>query len=355
MADEEDEILEPRKNSHFRGHDSAARAILHTWSTGRVPHAWLITGPRGIGKATLAYRFARLALSGTRAEEGLFGATAASLDVDPSSSIFRQIAAGAHPDLMVVKPEIDDKTGKLRTGIVVEDVRRAVEFIHLTPALGGWRVVLVDSADDMNRSSANALLKILEEPPRDALLLLASHAPGSLLPTIRSRCRRLELSPLSDDVMAELIHHYQPDMEAAEIRQLQKIAGGSIGRAMAIAGTGGLELHGELTRQLASLPGLPMAEIHAFAEKVGKSGGDSPFGLASELLLDWLAQVIRRKAVGEGVRSAGTAAGRGSLEQWLALWEKINSLFKRTEAVNLDRKQVWIGAMVDIAQLTAAR
>ena len=348
MADDEDDILPPRKNTYFRGHDDAVRAILHTWSTGRVPHAWLITGPRGIGKATLAYRFARLALSGATPETGLFGASAPSLDTDPSSPVFRQIAAEAHPDLMVLKREVDEKTGKLRTNIVVEDVRRAVDFIHLTPALGGWRVVLADCADDMNRSSANALLKILEEPPKNALLLLVSHAPGGLLPTIRSRCRRLELSPLDDGLMAELIHHYRPEMEPAEVRQLKEIAVGSIGRALEIAGAGGLEIHSELSRQLASLPALPMAEIHAFAEKVGKSGGDSPFGLATELLLAWLSQVIRRKATGEG-------AGRGSLEQWLTLWEKIDGLFKRTEAVNLDRKQVWIGAMVDIAQLTAAR
>ena len=347
-AEEEDEILEPRRNSYFRGHHDAVRAILQTWSSGRVPHAWLITGPRGIGKSTLAYRFARLALSGTTPETGLFGATAPSLDMDSSSSVFRQIAASAHPDFMVLKPEVDEKTSKLRTNIVVEDVRRAVDFIHLTPALGGWRVVLVDSADEMNRNSANALLKILEEPPKNALLLLVSHAPGGLLPTIRSRCRRLELSPLHDGLMAELIHHYRPEMEPAEVRHLKEIAGGSIGRALQIASAGGLNLHSELSRQLASLPTLPMAEIHAFAEKVGKSGGDSPFGLATELLLAWLAQVIRRKATGEG-------SVRGSLEQWLALWEKIDGLFKRTEAVNLDRKQVWIGAMVDIAQLTAAR
>lgn len=355
MAMEETDILAPRQNSHLRSHDQAVQTILHTWSTGRVPHAWLITGPRGIGKATLAYRFARLALSDAGTEEGLFGATAASLDMDPVSPVFRQIAAGAHPDLLVLEPGYDEKKDRLRTEIIVDDVRRAVEFMHLKPALGGWRVVLVDSADEMNRNGANALLKILEEPPRDALLLLVSHAPGSLLPTIRSRCRRLELSPLSDAAMAELIHHYRPELDPAEIARLTEIAGGSIGRALAVARAGGLELCAELNRQLAAMPALPMAEIHAFAEKVGQSGGDSPFGLASELLLGWIAQVVRQRATGVGRLSGGAAIARGSLEQWLALWEKIDNLFKRTEAVNLDRKQVWIGAMVDIAQLTAAR
>lgn len=355
MTQDETDLPTPRQNDHFRAHDQAVQAILHTWSTGRVPHAWLIAGPRGIGKATLAYRFARLALGGAGTEEGLFGAAEPNLNLDPAAPVFRQIAVGAHPDLMVLEPGYDEKKDRLRTEIIVDDVRRAVEFLHLKPAMGGWRVVLVDSADEMNRNGANALLKILEEPPRDALLLLVSHAPGGLLPTIRSRCRRLELSPLGDGVMGELIHHYRPELDQEEIGRLQEIAGGSIGRALAIAGAGGLELYAELNRQLAALPGLPMADIHAFAEKVGRPGGDSPFGLATELLLGWLAQVVRHRATGDGPPPGSAVAGRGSLEQWLALWEKISNLFKRTEAVNLDRKQVWIGAMVDIAQLTAAR
>jgi DNA polymerase-3 subunit delta' len=355
MADGERKILEPRGNSHFRGHDDAEAAILRTWSTSRIPHGWLITGPRGIGKATLAYRFARLALSGQGGDDGLFGATAPSLQIEPTSPLFRQVASGAHPDLMVVERGYDEKNNRLRTEIVVNDIRRAVDFMHLKSSMGGWRVVIVDSADDMNRNSANALLKILEEPPQRTLLLLVSHAPGGLLPTIRSRCRRLELALLPDAVVSELVHHYAPDLDPAEVRQLTEIAGGSIGRALSVAGAGGLEIHAELDRQLSALPNLPMGEIHAFAEKVGKPGGESPFELASELLLIWLGQVVRQRATGAGRPPSAAASTRGTLEQWLALWEKTDSLFRRTDAINLDRKQVWIGAMVDIAQLTAAR
>lgn len=355
MVDGEQKIMEPRCNSHFRGHDDAEAAILRTWSTSRIPHAWLITGPRGIGKATLAYRFARLALSGQGADDGLFGATAPSLQIEPTSPLFRQIASGAHPDLMVVERGYDEKNNRLRTEIVVNDIRRAVDFMHLKSSMGGWRVVIVDCADDMNRNSANALLKILEEPPQRTLLLLVSHAPGGLLPTIRSRCRRLELALLPDAIVSELVHHYAPDLDPTEVRQLTEIAGGSIGRALSVAGAGGLEIHAELNRQLSALPNLPMGEIHAFAEKVGKSGGESPFELASELLLIWLGQVVRQRATGAGRPPSAAASTRGTLEQWLALWEKTDSLFRRTDAINLDRKQVWIGAMVDIAQLTAAR
>jgi DNA polymerase-3 subunit delta' len=355
MALRELDHRDPQRNSYFRGHEQAEGAILHTWSTGRVPHAWLITGPRGIGKATLAFRFARLALSGEGGDGGLFGATTPSLQMDSTTIVFRQIASGAHPDLMVVERGYDEKKDRLRTEIVVDDIRRAVDFMHLKSAMGGWRVVIVDCADDMNMNSANALLKILEEPPKNTLLLLVSHAPGSLLPTIRSRCRRLELAPLPDSVMSDLIHHYEPELTAEDVARLLEIAGGSIGKALSIAGAGGLEVHAELSRQLAALPNLQMGEIHAFAEKVGRAGGESPFELAAELLLNWLARVVRHRATGAGRPPHAAAASRGSLEQWLALWEKIESLFKRTDAINLDRKQVWISAMVDIAQLTAAR
>ena len=135
--------------------------------------------------------------------------------------------SGAHPDLMVIERGYDEKRDRLRTEIVVDDIRRAVDFMHLKSAMGGWRVVIVDCADEMNRNSANALLKILEEPPQRTLLLLVSHAPGGLLPTIRSRCRRLELAPLPDAIVSELIHHYEPGLDPAEVRQLTEIAGGS--------------------------------------------------------------------------------------------------------------------------------
>jgi DNA polymerase-3 subunit delta' len=355
MSGGEVEVPEPRMNSFFQAHEDAERAILRTWRSGRVPHAWLIAGPRGIGKATLAFRFARFALGSGSASGGLLNADATSLDCAPDSPVFRQVAAGAHPDLLVLEPGYDEKRERRRTEIVVDDVRRAIEFMHLKPSLGGWRVVLVDSADDMNRNAANALLKILEEPPRDALLLLVSHAPGSLLPTIRSRCRRLQLAPLGVQAMNELIHHYLQDIDSAQRKRLIGIADGSIGRALAIAGAGGLDVHAELMRQLESLPSFDMAELHGFAGKLGKSGAESQFGLASELLQGWLAQAIRAKATGNGASGPTGAPRGGSLEQWLGLWEKIGHLFARTEAVNLDRKQVWIGAMIDIAQLTAAR
>ncbi len=149
-------------------------------------HAWLITGAPGVGKATLAYRFARRLLAGVQPGD--------TLAVDPASPVFRRVAVGSHADLLTVEREWDDKKSRLRGEIVVDDARAISAFLRLTPAEGGWRVVVIDGAEHMNRNAANAVLKMLEEPPPRAVLLLTCAAPGRLLPTIRSRCRRLALT-----------------------------------------------------------------------------------------------------------------------------------------------------------------
>ena len=185
---------EPRRNPDLIGHETAEQALIDSAASGRMPHAWLICGPEGIGKATLAYRFARYLLAGPQ-PAGLFGAGETGLYVAPDHPVFRRVAAKGHADLMTVELGADPKTGRMRGEIVVDDVRAVSEFMHMTPAEGGFRVVIVDIVDAMNRNAANALLKILEEPPPQALLLLVCHAPGRVLATIRSRCRKLVLRP----------------------------------------------------------------------------------------------------------------------------------------------------------------
>ena len=180
---------DPRENPLLFGHAAAQAQILEAMLGGRMHHAWLITGAPGVGKATLAYRFARRLLAGVQPGR--------QLAVAATSPVFRRVAAGSHADLLTVEREWDDKKSRLRGEIVVDDARTISAFLRLTPAEGGWRVVVIDGAEHMNRNAANSVLKMLEEPPPRAVLLLTCAAPGRLLPTIRSRCRRLALAPLA--------------------------------------------------------------------------------------------------------------------------------------------------------------
>ncbi|MDE3122347.1 MAG: DNA polymerase III subunit delta', partial [Paracoccaceae bacterium] len=177
----------PRETHRLLGQTEAEAAFLDAHASGRMHHGWLLTGPRGVGKATLAWRIARFLLAEPPAgDAGLFGAPPAptTLDVDPEHPVARRIAAGSEGRLKSIRRSLDDKTGRLRSVIVVDDVRDLKGFFHLSAADGGRRVVIVDTADEMNPNAANALLKELEEPPKGAILLLVSHQPWRLLPTI---------------------------------------------------------------------------------------------------------------------------------------------------------------------------
>jgi DNA polymerase III subunit delta' len=239
------EVPEPRANPFLTGHDDAEARLLEAFVAGKLPHAIILGGPRGIGKATLAFRLARflLAQPATSAGTDLFGAPPApptTLALSPEDSVFKRIAAGGHADLLTVERGVDPKRkDRLRSEIVVDDTREVANFLRLTAAEGGWRIVVVDSADDMNRNAANALLKILEEPPKHALLMLVSHNPGRLLPTIRSRCRKLPLKPLAEAEIVRLIGRYRPDIGYDDGRALARLAQGSIGRAPYLASASG--------------------------------------------------------------------------------------------------------------------
>ncbi len=368
---ENGDIPAPRENPHLRGHEDAEGVLKEAFDGGRLAHAWLISGPEGIGKATLAYRFARYVLSdgagapdsGSPAAAGLFGEELPPEDgaddpdqeegplyLAPTHPVFKRVAGGGHTDLMSVERTINDKTGKLRTEIVVDDVRMIGNFFHFTAGEGGWRVVVIDCADEMNINAANAVLKVLEEPPPKALLLLVSHNPGRLLPTIRSRCRKLSLQPLAEDTVASLVRGWRLDLEGEDTQSLATLADGSPGRALALAGEGGLELYRDMMALLETLPRLDVAALHALSGRLGKSGADDAFRTASGLLRWWLARMILA-AAGSG-RHRVTAVtgsekalmdrlgGMVSLDRWFEGWEKINRLLSKTDQINLDRKQV---------------
>jgi DNA polymerase-3 subunit delta' len=351
-----DGILAPRDNPELIGQDAAEKSFLQAWESGRLAHAWLITGPKGIGKATLAFKIARFVLAGG-GETGpsLFGdAPPANLKMSPDHPVFRRISSGGHADFKLIERGwSDDKQTKRKSEITVDDVRDIGSFMSLTPAEGGWRVVLVDAADEMNRNSANAILKVLEEPPKRALMLLLAHSPGRLLPTIRSRCRRLTVPPLRHDTVIELLRRHHPDMGSAELQGLAALGEGSIGRALALHEQGGMDLYGSMVGLLNGLPKLPGSALHDFAEKIGRQA-DS-VSLFGELFAGWLAQAARRAAGGKGVE---VVAGEGDLqrrlvsrvglERWTALWERISGLFDRADAVNLDGKQVILNAFLTV-------
>ncbi len=352
MSDDENPIPHPRERALLLGHEAAEQALLDAYNSGRLPHAWLISGPRGIGKATLAYRFARFLLAGGGAG-GLFGPPS-DLAVPADSPVFRRVASQSHADLRAVEREINDKTGKLRSEIVVDGVRDLSQFLRLTPSEGGWRIAIVDAADEMNRNAANALLKILEEPPDRAVLLVVSHAPGRLLPTIRSRCRKLPLQPLAEDQVLQILGELAPELPAEEQVALARLSGGSPGRALELAAAGSIELFRAVSALLGSLPRLDLARLHVLADRMARPGADADFRTLGFVLSWWLETMVRARARGEApvdvlpgdaaIRSKLNAAA--SLDRWVDVWEKIAQLFARADAVNLDRKQVVLGSFL---------
>jgi DNA polymerase-3 subunit delta' len=348
----------PWRNDHVLGHDAAEHALLAAHKSGRLHHAWLIAGPRGIGKATLAWRFARYLLAGqAQAQGGLFGGSDAdSLDVAIDAPGRSLVDARSHPDLFHLRRTVHPDTGRMRAEIAVEDVRDLGAFMHMTPAMGQWRVAIVDAADEMTRNAANAVLKILEEPPPKAVLLIVTHAPGRLLPTIRSRCRRLSLLPLSDDVMARLLSQHAPAVSAEEGAVLARLSDGSIGRALDLASAGSLDLYRDMVDVLATLPELDIGRLHGFAERFARRGeeANAAWRALNYLLDGWLKGLARRAALG-GQAAAIVPAERGlqarllaaaSLDRWIGAWEKAADLLSSADRINLDRKQTVLASFL---------
>lgn len=362
MADEaaggsaEADELTPRSNPDCTGHEDVEKALLADFNAGRMPHAIIFAGPPGIGKATLAYRLARFLLSqGTEgASAWLFGDAAPpeSLYVAPEHPVFRRVLSGGHADLLTVEREFDEKRGRLKNDISVETVRRIHPFLRKTAAEGGWRVVIVDSAEYLNQSSQNALLKILEEPPKKTVLILTTAQPGGFLPTIRSRCRMMPLSPLGDMQMSQLLDRMAPGLSPAQKAMLTKLAEGSIGRALQFHADDGIALYQDLLKAASTLPELDMLLVHDLAEKFGKFGAERSFDTACGIMTGWCARLARLQARGEPILDVlpGDAevfqrlAGLYPPQHFIDTWEKLSRFFAQVDSYNLDKRQAIIAS-----------
>jgi DNA polymerase-3 subunit delta' len=316
----------PRETTVLHGQAEAERALLEAYRGRRFHHAWLIAGPAGIGKATLAYRMARFVLAHPDPRTPAVQ-RATSLQVDADHPVARRIAAQAHGDLLVLERTINEKTNKLRQDIQVDDVRRTVTFFGSTAGEGGWRVAIVDAVDELNREGANALLKVLEEPPRRAVLLLVSHSAARVLPTIRSRCRLLALRPLlATEVARAAATAIGEDAEAANIKAAAAVADGSVRRALALLDGEALDLRSRITALLEQLPVVDPRALHALGDRLY---GSDPATLAAfvDTVNAWLS-----------ARLSSGEPDRARIARVAEVWERVNCSARDVETFNLERK-----------------
>ena len=314
----------PRDTQNLYGHSEAEAAVVSAWTQTRLPHAILIGGPEGVGKATLAYRIARFVLA--HAHPG-GGNPVETLAVPPDHPVTRQIGAQSHPDLLVLRRQLNEDTGKLRTEIRIDDVRRTVSFFGSTAALSGYRVAIVDSAEELNRNGANALLKVLEEPPALSLLLIVSHAPGRLLPTIRSRCRRLMLRALTPEDVARAVADVAEENEEIPRDQIGEAAaasGGSVRHALELLLGESLEVRNLTSDMLARLPALDGEALHTLGDRIRRN---EELTIFAETIGDWLAAA-----------ATDTAEPGARLARLAEAWEKVRRAAVEAEVFNLDRK-----------------
>lgn len=357
----------PRETAVLYGQAAAEVAFLEAFNAGRLHSGWLITGPRGVGKATLTWKIATFLLSQGPEEDGLFGAPPppTTLHIDPEHPDARLVQAGAHPRLFVVRRPYDDKTKKLRTEITVDAVRGVKGFFHMSSADGGRRVVIVDAADEMNRNAANAILKELEEPPADTTILLIAHQPSRLLPTIRSRCRELRCGPLgADDLGAALTQAgHTPDANEA----LTVLAGGSAGDAIAMLNHDGLARYAEIVKTLDKLPNADRPAALSLANSCAGVQNAVRFGLTLDLIDQFLTRTARaglfgapatQGAPGEARLLARLSPDDRAAQAWAQLQQDLSARIRHGKAVNLDPAALVLDIVFkieDTARAVAAR
>lgn len=351
-------LLVSRENPRVSGHESVEKTLLDILNSGSVPHAMIFAGPEGVGKAAMAYRLARHILKngiGDDGQDSLFGdgpAPATSLDVAEDDPTFRKIAAGGHPDMLVIERPMDERKGEQKSAVDVDSARKVAPFLRMTASGdNGWRVVIVDDADTMNRNAQNALLKILEEPPPRALLILIVHRAGAMIPTIRSRCRVINFAPLPDDIILELMARHDPTLPKGDAAAIAAMAEGRIGAAVKLIDEGGLESVQGVLNLLSGWPDWDWVRIHQTADTLGRMGQEATYRSFQDILLWSVERMAFAKARGLSDPGAPLSAeplrrmlAHYSLEDWLKICEKLKDHFTQVQVANLDRRQGVLGA-----------
>lgn len=325
-------------SQNLKGLEDAALRLIESYQSGRQHHAIMLTGPKGIGKASLAYQFARFVFENPEPETKSAQAEALLQPIEGQMAHF--VTERSHPDFLAISKEMTVSKGA-QTSISIEDARLLTPFLGSKPALGRWRIVLIDGVEDMNRNAANALLKSLEEPPQNTLFLLICHAPGQLLPTIRSRCLMLPVKALAPETVAEVARQHLPEVDAEMVSEAARLSGGSVGRALALLSGSALRLNVDMLALLEQMPNISRASLSAFSEGFKGAEGRAAFMQFCENLKDFLSRLAR------GRKSALTRQEshirdllmpNGDLAPLSALWEKFVRIEQDTLTLNLDRK-----------------
>ncbi len=345
----------PHMSHLMIGHEGVEELLLSLINKDTLPHALIFSGQKGIGKSTMAQRLARALLNyeiNDSNQDSMFGVTPrselSSLDIERDNPIFSQVASKGNPDLLTVERYIDPKTQKPKNELNVEMARKIAPFLRMTSSNGGWRIVIVDDADMMNRNAQNAILKILEEPPKHALLILICHRLGAMIPTIRSRCRVIEFDGLSHENFNTLLKMENNDLSNQELNLLHLFSNQSIGQAKIILENKGLETIETCLNILKTYPKISNLEIHKFSDSAGRLGQDNAFNIIEMVFTKFFENIIYSKARETEPSYPFDAQGFKNfandfdLEKCLSLSSQIKELFAQARYANLDKRVVII-------------
>jgi len=347
-------ILPPRENPLFFGHDAIERELIKLYNSGNMPHALIFAGGEGIGKLTLVYRLTRFLMSRqiiNPNQDALFGpepqAEATTLEIAPDHPVFRRIASGGHSDFILVERKFDEDKGVFKPSVEIDEIRKIAPFLRMTAAEGGWRVALINDADTMTRNAQNSVLKILEEPPANTLLILVAHRPGALIPTIRSRARLISFAPLDFEHFSTLLRKQGHSLSAPEMQALYTLSESSVGKALELVDGGGLDVMGKVIALFEHYPNWKWSQIHVIAEDMARSGQNESFHMFQNVML-WIARQLtiakaREQRLPDGPLSAldlfSDMLQNKTLAELTGIYETLKAHFDAVNRSNLEKRQ----------------